>query len=160
MVYCMTETNLCPSRSEMWECSPNKRSAATLSQGDVTPRVMWYLGVMWRLEWCDNSLGSQGILGSLGINDSLGIHDNAPPLRPLVPRGWKLTQYLDQMAVLRRLTVATHWISNLLHPKELLRRRGDGIRRCLGASSPGLTTSSPAQFKLLSSTSKALLRIL
>jgi hypothetical protein len=28
MVYCMTETNLCPSRSEMWECSTNKGTAA------------------------------------------------------------------------------------------------------------------------------------
>jgi hypothetical protein len=37
MVYCMTETNLCPSRSEMWESSPNKRSAATLPRGDVMP---------------------------------------------------------------------------------------------------------------------------
>ena len=30
MVYCMTETNLWPPRSEMWECSTYKGTAAVL----------------------------------------------------------------------------------------------------------------------------------
>src|SRR5271163_933876 len=42
MVYCMTETNLCPSRPEIWECSTNKGSAAALPRysSAVCPTVV------------------------------------------------------------------------------------------------------------------------
>ena len=44
----MIEINLYPSRLEMWEYSPNKRSTATLPRGDIMPRgdVMSWSDIM------------------------------------------------------------------------------------------------------------------
>src|SRR5277367_1035154 len=59
MVYCMTETNLCPSRPEIWECSTNKGSATALPRysSAICPTVVRC--------WTDG----------LGIHDTKRDHD-------------------------------------------------------------------------------------
>jgi hypothetical protein len=89
MVYCMTETNLCPSGPETWGCPINKGSAAAL------PR---YTSAICPTEVRRTSAAGQVVLTFIIMLPLLGLWS--------LEAGNFISTYIGEMAVTRRFAVA------------------------------------------------------
>jgi hypothetical protein len=91
MVYCMTETNPCPSGPEIWECSTNKGCAAALPLYSSAGCPVVGQMVLAFMTCGDGIAPLYGLKFSLSLSQRYaGLHLPACPLGPILAQHLEL----------------------------------------------------------------------